>query len=114
MTIRIQNIYLASATASQDALFYREALGLELRFADEDHWIQMSAGGANFALAGPRESAVEKGFVVVFEVADIEAAAEAVVQAGGAIIARRDMGDHGVTVTASDPSGNVIQLFRRA
>lgn len=110
----IQNIYLATAQAGRDAEFYTKALGAEVRFADGEHWVQMSAGGSGLALAGPRESAVECGAVIVFEVNDIAAAEQAVEAAGGKLLAARDMGAHGRTRTFADPSGNVSQLFQRA
>ena len=112
--LKIQNVYLATQEAERDAQFYQKALGAELRFADGDHWIQLSVAGANLALAGPRESAVLQGAVTVFEVDDIDAHAVAINEAGGKIEDRRDMGSHGRTLTFSDPSGNVAQLFQRA
>lgn len=111
--LRIQNIYLATAKAGADAEFYQKALGAELRFADGEHWIQLSFGGHSLALAGAREAAVEQGGVVVFEVDDIMGAAEAIAAAGGRVIGERDMGLHGRTLTFTDPSGNVSQLFQR-
>ncbi|MNJ01870.1 Glyoxalase-like domain protein [compost metagenome] len=74
----------------------------------------MSIGGQNLALAGPRESAVEKGAIVVFEVDSLDTAASAIASAGGRVLSQRDMGDHGRTLTFADPSGNICQLFQRA
>lgn len=111
--LKIQNIYLATQAARRDADFYQKALGAELRFADDDHWIQLAVGGNNLALAGPREAAVSQGAVTVYEVDDIDAHSQAIEQYGGKIEGRRDMGSHGRTLTFSDPSGNIGQLFQR-
>lgn len=112
--LRIQNVYLATPHAGRDADFYQQALGIETRFADGDHWVQMSAGGSSLALASPREAAVESGAVIVFEVDDMAAAERAIETAGGRLLAARDMGSHGRTRTFADPSGNISQLFQRA
>lgn len=114
MTVnRIQNVYYTVSDMARASAFYRDALALTPKFADGERWTQFDVGGANFALSSPDESAVDRGAVAVFEVADVAEAEAAVVRSGGAILARRDMGSHGVVVTASDPDGNVFQLFGR-
>lgn len=112
--LKIQNVYLPTEQAARDAEFYRHALGAELRFADEEHWIQLAVAGANLALAGPRESATTAGAVTVYEVDDLDNHAAAIEAAGGTIVTTRDMGSHGRTLTFADPSGNISQLFQRA
>jgi len=110
---RIQNVYYTVSDMARASAFYRDALALTPRFADGERWTQFDVGGANFALSSPDESAVECGAVAVFEVADISEAETAVIRSGGTILARRDMGSHGMVVTVSDPDGNVLQLFGR-
>lgn len=112
--LKIQNVYLATGQATRDADFYRQALGADVRFADEEHWVQLAIAGSNLALAGPRESAAPQGAVVVYEVDDIAAHETAIVAAGGTIISQCDMGSHGRTLGFADPSGNIGQLFQRA
>jgi predicted enzyme related to lactoylglutathione lyase len=112
-TKRIQNVYYTVSDMARASAFYRDALALTPKFADGERWTQFDVGGSNFALSSAGESAVDRGAVAVFEAADVAEAEAAVVRSGGTILARRDMGSHGLVVTASDPDGNVFQLFGR-
>lgn len=112
---RIQNAYYVTSELSAAAAFYRDALGLKLKFQDGEKWAQFDAGGGNFSLSSPEEAAAGAvGAVVVFEVTEMEAMAAKISAAGGAVLGRRDMGSHGRTLTFRDPAGNVVQLFERA
>ncbi len=111
---RIQNTYIAATDASALAHFYQSAFNLKLKFRDDDYWIQFDAGGHNFAIAGPREAAVEQGVVVVFEVNDLAAVCQRFEELGGRVKSIRDMGSHGKIATLVDIAGNVIQCFQRA
>lgn len=116
MTVKkLQNAYLVTREMDRAVAFYREALGLTLRFRDGTRWAQFDAGGANVSLSAPEEAADGAcGAVLVFEVDDLEAAAARVAAHGGTLGVHRDMGTHGRTLTVRDPDGNVIQLFQRA
>jgi predicted enzyme related to lactoylglutathione lyase len=112
---RIQNAYYVVPAMEQAAAFYRDVLGLKLKFQDGERWAQFDAGGSNFSLSSVEEAAPgAAGAVVVFEVTGMDAMAERIAAAGGGILGRRDMGTHGRTLTVRDPAGNVLQLFERA
>lgn len=112
---RLQNAYHVAGDMKRARAFYEDVLGLKPKFADGDRWVQYDAGGANFALSGAEEAADgAAGAVLVFEVADLDASAAAVGAAGGMVMATRDMGDHGRTLTFRDTEGNIGQLFMRA
>ncbi|MDQ0468359.1 VOC family protein [Labrys wisconsinensis] len=115
MTVkRLQNSYHVVGDVAHTRAFYETALGLPVKFADGERWVQFDAG-ANFAIAAPEEApAGVRGAVVVFEVDALPALCERIEAAGGRILGRRDMGEHGRTVTAADPEGTVFQLFERA
>lgn len=94
--------------------FYEQALGFQRRFQDAQRWLQMQVGDARLAIASPAEAPEGcRGPVLVFESDDLEADARAIEQHGGQVVSRRDMGAHGRTLTARDPSGAVFQLFSR-
>lgn len=116
MTIkRIQNSYYVARNMNETAAFYRDALGLTLKFQDGERWAQFDAGGANFSLSSADEAPMDAaGGVVVFEVTGLEAVADKITASGGEVLGRRDMGSHGRTLTFRDPSGNLVQLFERA
>jgi predicted enzyme related to lactoylglutathione lyase len=112
---RMQNTYYVVRDMGAAAAFYRDALGLKLKFQDGARWAQFDAGGQNFSLSSPEEAPVDAaGGVVVFEVDDLEAAADRIAAAGGEVLGRRDMGSHGRTLTFRDPAGNLAQLFARS
>jgi catechol 2,3-dioxygenase-like lactoylglutathione lyase family enzyme len=95
--------------------FYRDALGLPLKFRDGDKWSQLSVDGRSFALSSPEEANLPGGSnaVLVFEVDSLAEVRPVLEAAGAPVLEERDMGDHGCTLTSRDPDGNVIQFFAR-
>jgi len=115
MLKRIQNVYYVTDDMNETVAFYRDVLGLKMKFQDGERWAQLDAGGANFSLSSKEEAAKgAKGAVVVFEVTGMDELATQIAAAGGEILGTRDMGSHGRTLTFLDPVGNVAQLFERA
>ena len=116
MTIKsLQNVYVVAEDMDRAAAFYGDALGLELKFRNGDRWTQYRLGAGNFSLASPAEAgAGAAGAVPVFEVDDLDGAAQRVADGGGSISERRDMGAHGRSANCADPAGNRFQLFQRA
>lgn len=94
--------------------FYEKALGFQPLFQDADRWLEMKAADARFALASPAEAPEGcRGPVLVFDSDDLDADAESIRRHGGEVLGLRDMGAHGRTLTARDPSGSFFQLFSR-
>lgn len=111
---KLQNVYVSASNIEASRHFYEHVLSLTPKFADGERWVQYDAGGVNFAICSPAEFPEgAAGAVVVFEVPDLDARQEELAAAGIRIVASRDMGDHGRTVTVIDPSGNYLQLFQR-
>jgi predicted enzyme related to lactoylglutathione lyase len=112
---RIQNVYYVTDDMNETVTFYRDVLGLGVKFKDGERWTQLDAGGSNFALSSLEEAAKgAKGAVVVFEVDGLEEMATQIAAAGGEVLGTRDMGSHGRTLTFRDPVGNIAQLYERA
>jgi predicted enzyme related to lactoylglutathione lyase len=112
---RLQNVFVVAQKPGELHAFYAEALGLPLKFRDQDRWIQYGVGNANVSLASPEEGApASAGLVMVFEVEDFEGAQERIRARGGQVLGMRDMGAHGAVLSLRDPEGNVVQLFKRA
>lgn len=111
---RLQNVFVVSERPEQLHTFYESALRLQLKFRDEDRWIQYGVGNGNVALSCRDEAApATAGVVMVFEVEDFEDVAERVNAAGGQVLGTRDMGSHGAVMSLRDPEGNIVQLFKR-
>jgi len=114
---RLQNVYVAATDLDQAVRFYREALGLRLKFRDGNRWAQFDLGETSFAVSAPPKARPPRGAgaVAVFEVESLEAAVVALQSAGAPIQSGVvDMGSHGRILTVRDPAGNPIQLFQRA
>lgn len=111
---QLQNVFYRVEDMQRARAFYEKVLGPELRFADGERWVQYRSGTCGFALAAPSEGHHSMaGAAIVFEVDDLAALREAVAAAGGTVIGERDMGNHGVTLIAADPDGNVLHLWQR-
>jgi predicted enzyme related to lactoylglutathione lyase len=114
---RIQNTYYVVADMERTVAFYKELLGLSLKFQDGPRWAQFEVGGAALAFSNAAEGAVPpgSGAVVTLEVDDLDAMARAFADRGTEIVRPiRDMGQHGRTMAIRDPEGNVVQLYQRA
>ena len=112
---RLQNVYVVAERPAELHAFYEFALGLQLKFRDQERWFQYGVGNTSVALACREEAApASSGLVMVFEVEDFAAAQERIAGAGGEVLGIRDMGAHGAVLSLRDPEGNVVQLFKRA
>jgi predicted enzyme related to lactoylglutathione lyase len=113
---KLQNAYYVIGDMDRAVAFYRDALGLGLKFQDGGRWAQFDAGGVNFSLSAPEEAAqgAAGGATVIFEVDDLEATRDRLAAHGATVLETRDMGAHGRSLTFRDPDGNVVQLFQRA
>ena len=115
MIRKLKSVYCVAADMARAVAFYREALGLPVRFQDGARWTQFDAQGGGFALSSAEEAAPgARGATPVFEVADLDAAAAAITRHGGTVLDRRDMGSHGATLAFRDTEGNLLQLFQSA
>lgn len=111
--LRIHNVYQVTRDMDRALAFYRDVLGLEVKFQDGEKWCQLAAGDTRLALASPQEAApAEAGSVVVIRVDDLDAARAALEAAGTEVEAYRDMGDHGRVMTCRDPDGTFLQLYQ--
>ncbi|MBM3558561.1 MAG: glyoxalase [Alphaproteobacteria bacterium] len=111
---KLQNAYYLTRDMDRAVAFWRDALGLELRFQDGSKWAQLRLGDSSIALSTPEEGAPEAvGATLVLETDDLVTARRAVEAHGGTVIDERKMGS-GVAITFRDPDGNIVQLYQRA
>lgn len=96
--------------------FYQDILGLTLKFRDGDRWTQFDVNGVAVALADPSEGTVPPGGggTVVLEVDDLEDMRGKLTQNGVQVNDIVDMGGHGRYFTATDPAGNIVQIFAKS
>jgi predicted enzyme related to lactoylglutathione lyase len=113
---KLRQVFVVAKDLERAVRFWKDTLGLELAFRDGDRWVQFKAGDVSFALASAEEGqGAPAGMPVpVFEVADLDAALAELRAAGAEVGALRDMGAHGRTAAALDPTGARFVLFQRA
>jgi lactoylglutathione lyase len=104
-----------NCTAWQACRTFYEALGVT--FVQEEHpgvplHLSAEVGGAVLELHGPaaRGGAVGPGFRLGFDVADVRAAADALVAAGGVLQRAPAYGPWGLRAVVIDPDGRRIEL----
>ena len=113
----LQNVYVVATDVEEAVRFYRDVLGLPLKFQDGGRWAEFEVGSASFSVGAPGEGPATPGggAVPVFEVESLEAALVALQKRGLAIEGGLiDMGAHGRYFTVRDPPGNSVLLFQRA
>jgi predicted enzyme related to lactoylglutathione lyase len=112
---KIRYTYLVVDDMNAAVAFYRDGLGLRLKFQDGQRWSEFDAGnGTTIALSSHEESGLGvKGPVVVFQASDAEGLAASLAARGAVVVARRDMGDHGRLIAIREPSGSIFQLFEK-
>lgn len=73
---KLQNVYVATTHLDETVRFYRDVVGLRLKFQDAERWAQFDLDGASFAVsaAGEGSATPGAGAVVVFEVDDLDTA----------------------------------------
>jgi len=113
MKVKLQNVYQVTRDMDRALGFYRDVLGMTLKFRDAGKWSQLQAAGSNVALSSPEEAAAgATGTVMVLEVEDLDEAREQLEAAGTSVVELREV-THGRTLTCRDPDGNLLQIFAR-
>lgn len=112
---KVTNIYYVVPDMDAALAFYRDTLGLAVKFQDGDKWTQFDVGGTQVALATPAPGQVDPGqnATVVLQVDDLIATRADLTARGIAVSQVIDMGGHGNFFTCRDPAGNVVQFFAR-
>jgi predicted enzyme related to lactoylglutathione lyase len=113
---KVTNVYYVVPDMDAALAFYRDTLGLAVKFQDGDKWTQFDVGGTQVALATPAPGQVDPGrnATVVLQVDDLTATRAQLAAQGIAVSEIIGMGGHGSFFTCPDPAGNVVQFFARS
>jgi lactoylglutathione lyase len=110
MTVTKAYFMLHVVDMDRAAAFYREGVGLGLRFVSPE-WSELVWGDATVALHGGASSTEQRVTGLGFEVDDVDAACQQIVAAGGTIVtAPRDRGEPIRLADVADTEGNVFNL----
>lgn len=109
---RVSVVYVYVSDIERSIGFYRDILGIPLE--GDEHWVEATLGGTRFALHATHEGIgkLSSGTIhVSLEVADADAAAERLREAG--IEVQESMRDEwGTALEVVDPDGYRIYLFQ--
>lgn len=87
--------------------FYRDTLGLAVRFRDGGRYCALDAGGYTLGLAAREERVVEQA-APVFRVANIDEALARMVQAGATLLRPLEQGPHEARAVLRAPGGGTV------
>ncbi|WP_315987447.1 VOC family protein [Actinomadura sp. HBU206391] len=107
---RIGNVMYPADDVGEAVRFYRDVLGLEVRFQDGERFAALDGQGTTFAIAGPEESLVT-GPVVSFKVDDVTAMVDRLTAAGALLVRGPEEGPHEIRAVLRDPAGNPLVLY---
>ena len=113
---KFSSAYYVIKDMDKAVTFYKDVLGLAIKFRDGNRWTQFDVNGVGVALADPSEGSVPPGggATVVLEVDDLQELRDKLMKNGCHVNDIVDMGGHGKYFTTRDPAGNIVQIFARA
>lgn len=108
---RLGNVFYVVDDMDESVRFYRDLLGLTMKFQDGSRWAAFDVGGTTLALAGAEPSTTAGGGATVsLRVGDVdEWRREAV--ARGLPVGEVEAGPHERTVEVTDPNGNRLIVY---
>lgn len=108
---QIGNVLYPVADVDKAIVFYRDTLGLPLKFQDGSRYAALDGGRATLALAGAEEDVTQGRPAASFKVADVAATVTALEQAGGTVVRPPAEGPHEIRAVVTDPWGNALVLY---
>ncbi|RFU42249.1 VOC family protein [Actinomadura logoneensis] len=105
------NVLYPAQDVERAVAFYRDELGLTLKFQDGGRFAAFEGGGTTFAIAGSEEDVTGGTPAASFKVEDVAATAERLAAAGAALVRGPEEGPHEVRAVLRDPAGNLFVLY---
>ena len=107
----IGNVLYPAANLDEAVAFYRDGLGLAVKFQDGDRFAALDGGRVTFALASDAEDVAGGVAAVSFKVEDVAAAVHRLVAVGGTVATPPAQGPHEVRAVVRDPSGHAVIVY---
>ncbi|WP_134323814.1 VOC family protein [Cumulibacter soli] len=107
----VRQVVLSTDDLDASIAFYTETLGMKLKFRDGAHYAQLDGGSISLALATPVDHPIPGKIAVGVKTADVDAAAAAVAENGGAIIKEAYNDAHERRAVVYDNQGNGIVFY---
>jgi catechol 2,3-dioxygenase-like lactoylglutathione lyase family enzyme len=108
---QVRMIVLSTDDLDESIRFYTETLGFGLKFRDGGHFAALDGGSVTLALATSIDHPLPGKVVVGIKTDDVDAAAKAVEESGGAIVKGPYDDAHERRVVAYDNKGNGLVFY---
>jgi lactoylglutathione lyase len=107
----VRMIILSTDDLDESIRFYSEVLGMGLKFRDGAHYAALDGGSVTVALATDVDHPLPGKVVVGIKTADVDGAAKAIEEAGGAIVEGPYDDAHERRAVVYDNQGNGLVFY---
>ena len=107
----VRMVVLSTDDLDESIRFYSETLGLALKFRDGAHYAALDGGSITLALATAIDHPLPGKVVVGIKTADVDAAAKAIEDSGGAIVKGPYNDAHERRAVVYDNKGNGLVFY---
>lgn len=111
MSYDVRMIMLSTDDLDASIEFYTQTLGMPLKFRDGSHFAAIDGGSVTIALATSLDHPMPGAVVPALRTDDVDAAAKAVEDAGGAVMKAPYDDTHERRAVGYDPSGNGLVFY---
>lgn len=108
---QVRMIILATEDLDASIAFYEGTLGMPLKFRDGTHFAALDGGSVTLALATSLDHPIPGQVVVGIKTDDVDAAARAIEEAGGAIVKGPYNDAHERRAVVYDNQGNGLVFY---
>ncbi|CAB4929458.1 unannotated protein [freshwater metagenome] len=107
----VRMVVLSTDNLDESISFYTETLGMPLKFRDGAHYAALDGGSITLALATDIDHPLPGKVVVGIKTADVDAAARAIEESGGAIVKAPYDDAHERRAVVYDNKGNGLVFY---
>jgi lactoylglutathione lyase len=109
---QVRMIVLSTDNLEESITFYTETLGFKLKFRDGGHYAALDGGAVTLALATAVDHPIPGQVVVGIKTDDVDAAARAIEENGGAIVRGPYNDAHERRAVVYDNKGNGLVFYQ--
>jgi lactoylglutathione lyase len=107
----VRQVVLSTDDLDESIRFYSETLGLPLKFRDGGHYAALDGGSLTLALATAVDHPLPGKVIVGIKTADVDSAAKAIEDSGGAIVKGPYNDAHERRAVVYDNMGNGLVFY---
>lgn len=107
----VRMVILSTDDMDESIRFYSETLGMSLKFRDGSHYAALDGGSVTIALATAVDHPMPGKVVVGIKTPDVDGAAQAVEDHGGAIVKGPYNDEHERRAVVYDHKGNPLVFY---